>query len=31
MCRELSLAEWKARPKSERYIDNVMRLVSALQ
>jgi cardiolipin synthase len=31
VCRELSLAEWRARPKSQRYVDNVMRLVSALQ
>ena len=31
VCHELSLAEWKARPKGERYIDNLMRLVSALQ
>jgi cardiolipin synthase len=31
VCHELTLAEWRARPKSQRYIDNVMRLVSALQ
>src|SRR5215218_4468196 len=31
VCHELSLAEWMARPKGERYIDNLMRLVSALQ
>jgi cardiolipin synthase A/B len=31
VCRELTLAEWIARPRSQRYIDNVMRLVSALQ
>jgi len=31
VCHELTLAEWIARPKSQRYIDNVMRLVSALQ
>ncbi|MFL6046006.1 MAG: cardiolipin synthase [Propionibacteriaceae bacterium] len=31
VCRELTLAEWKTRPRSQRYIDNVMRLVSALQ
>ena len=29
--REINLAEWRARPKGQRYIDNVMRLVSALQ
>ena len=28
---EINLAEWRARPKGQRYIDNVMRLVSALQ
>jgi cardiolipin synthase A/B len=31
VCHELSLVEWRARPRSQRYIDNVMRLVSALQ
>jgi cardiolipin synthase A/B len=31
VCRELTLAEWRARPRSQRYVDNVMRLVSALQ
>jgi cardiolipin synthase len=31
ICHELTLAEWRARPKSQRYVDNVMRLVSALQ
>jgi cardiolipin synthase A/B len=31
VCRELTLAEWSQRPKSQRYVDNVMRLVSALQ
>jgi cardiolipin synthase len=29
--RELNLAEWRQRPKGQRYVDNVMRLVSALQ
>jgi cardiolipin synthase A/B len=29
--REMNLAEWRARPKGQRYGDNVMRLVSALQ
>jgi cardiolipin synthase A/B len=29
--RELSLDEWRQRPKGQRYVDNVMRLVSALQ
>jgi cardiolipin synthase len=28
---ELNLAEWRQRPKGQRYVDNVMRLVSALQ
>ena len=31
VCRELILAEWRQRPKGQRYVDNVMRLVSALQ
>jgi cardiolipin synthase A/B len=31
VCRELTLAEWRQRPKSQRYVENVMRLVSALQ
>jgi cardiolipin synthase len=31
VCRELTLAEWRQRPKGQRYVDNVMRLVSALQ
>ena len=31
VCHELTLAEWRARPKGQRYVDNVMRLVSALQ
>ena len=31
ICHELTLAEWRARPRSQRYVDNVMRLVSALQ
>jgi cardiolipin synthase A/B len=29
--RELTLGEWRRRPKGQRYVDNVMRLVSALQ
>jgi cardiolipin synthase A/B len=29
--RELTLDEWRRRPKGQRYVDNVMRLVSALQ
>jgi cardiolipin synthase len=28
---ELTLTEWRQRPKGQRYVDNVMRLVSALQ
>jgi cardiolipin synthase len=28
---ELILTEWRQRPKAQRYVDNVMRLVSALQ
>ncbi len=31
VCRELTLEEWRQRPRGQRYIDNVMRLVSALQ
>ena len=31
VCRELTLAEWHQRPKGQRYVENVMRLVSALQ
>ncbi len=31
VCRELTLDEWVARPRSQRYVDNVMRLLSALQ
>jgi hypothetical protein len=27
----LTLAEWRQRPKGQRYVENVMRLVSALQ
>lgn len=30
-CRELTLDEWKQRPLHLRYVDNVMRLTSALQ
>ncbi len=29
--RELTLAEWQVRPRLSRYVDNVMRLTSALQ
>ncbi len=29
--REMNLDEWRGRPKGQRYVDNVMRLVSALQ
>jgi cardiolipin synthase A/B len=31
LSRELTLAEWHRRPLGKRYIDNVMRLTSALQ
>lgn len=31
LSRELTLAEWQDRPRRSRYIDNVMRLTSALQ
>jgi cardiolipin synthase A/B len=31
LCRELSLAEWKARSWTKKYVDNAMRLTSALQ
>ena len=31
MARELTLDEWRARPLRQRYVDNVMRLTSALQ
>ena len=31
VCRELTLDEWRQRSKGQRYVDNVMRLVSALQ
>jgi cardiolipin synthase A/B len=31
VCRELTLAEWRQRPRGQRYVENVMRLVSALQ
>ena len=31
VCHEMNLADWRARPKRQRYVDNVMRLVSALQ
>jgi cardiolipin synthase A/B len=31
VCRELTMAEWSQRSRGERYVNNVMRLVSALQ
>ncbi len=31
VCRELTMAEWSQRSRGERYVENVMRLVSALQ
>jgi cardiolipin synthase A/B len=31
LSRQLTLAEWHRRPLRKRYIDNVMRLTSALQ
>ncbi|CAM3409027.1 phospholipase D-like domain-containing protein [Occultella aeris] len=31
VCRELTLAEWKKRPLTQRWLDNVMRLTSAVQ
>jgi cardiolipin synthase A/B len=31
LSRELTMAEWRHRPLPKRYIDNVMRLTSALQ
>ncbi|HET9649732.1 MAG TPA: phospholipase D-like domain-containing protein [Microlunatus sp.] len=31
VCRELTLDEWRRRPRSEHYVENVARLVSALQ
>jgi len=31
VCRELTLDEWQQRPRGQRYVENVMRLVSALQ
>ena len=31
VCRELTAEEWKRRPAAKRYVDNVMRLLSALQ
>ncbi len=30
-CRELTAEEWTRRPRAKRYVDNVMRLLSALQ
>ena len=30
-CRELTAQEWTRRPRAKRYVDNVMRLLSALQ
>jgi cardiolipin synthase len=31
VCRELTLTEWKKRPLTQRWLDNVMRLTSAVQ
>ena len=31
LCRELTLEEWKKRPLTKRWVDNVMRLTSAVQ
>ncbi len=31
LCRELTLAEWQSRPWRKKYVDNAMRLTSALQ
>ena len=31
VCRELTMAEWSQRSRGQRYVENVMRLVSALQ
>ena len=31
VCIELTLADWRKRPRGQRYVENVMRLVSALQ
>ena len=31
LSRELTLAEWKTRPLTKRWLDNVMRLTSAVQ
>ena len=31
VCIELTLADWRTRPRGQRYVENVMRLVSALQ
>jgi cardiolipin synthase len=31
VCHELTMAEWGQRSRGERYVNNVMRLVSALQ
>ena len=31
VCRELTAEEWTRRPRAKRYVDNVMRLLSALQ
>jgi cardiolipin synthase len=30
-CRQLTAEEWTRRPRAKRYVDNVMRLLSALQ
>lgn len=31
LCRELALGEWLQRPRRLKYVDNLMRLTSALQ
>ncbi|HWH99976.1 MAG TPA: cardiolipin synthase A, partial [Propionibacteriaceae bacterium] len=31
LSREMTLTEWKTRPLSKRWVDNVMRLTSAVQ
>jgi cardiolipin synthase A/B len=31
LSRELTLADWRRRPLSKRWLDNVMRLTSAVQ
>jgi len=31
LSRELTLEEWRKRPRGQRYLDNTMRLTAALQ